>query len=74
MEDVKHKAEDVKHKVEDVIKPITDQIDEKDKVVLKDHLRGAIVDSIKKPLKFMNTTGEIVNSKEAEVVVKLFGG
>ena len=41
---------------------------------MKEHLRGAIVDSIKKPFKFMNTTGEVVNSKEAQVVVKLVGG
>ena len=64
----------LKGKVEEVAKPVTDNIDDKDKQAMKEQAKDLGGDMVKKPLEVMNTAGKIVNSPEAHIVAKAAGG
>lgn len=60
----------LKQKAEEAAKPITENIDEKDKQGMKDQA-GEV---LKKPTEVIKTAGAIVNSPEAHIVAKAAGG
>lgn len=64
----------LKGKVEEAAKPVTDNIDEKDKQAMKEQAQNAAADVLKKPAEVVKTTSNVVNSPEAHIVAKAAGG
>ena len=68
----------LKSKIEEAVKPVTENIDEKDKSALKEQaaaIPAAVAgETLKKPLEVVKIAGAIANSPEAHIIAKAAGG
>ena len=68
----------LKAKVEEAVKPITENIDEKDKQAIKEQVAAipaaVASEALKKPENAVKTAGAVLNSPEAHIIAKAAGG
>lgn len=64
----------LKNKVEEAAKPVTDNIDEKDKQAMKEQVSTVATEPVKKPAEVVKVVGNVVNSPEAHIIAKAAGG